>query len=110
MALVVVLFGCRGENLSGRWRGPFPLEDAKDCVLNLYSDERFDLACSEHVWLGGGHYHVADDRLSFTFEVLARRENPVARLPKVDAQLVGKGNEIELKITNGDSYKLVRHM
>lgn len=106
--LSMVCGGCRGQDLQGRWVGPFPLSGATDCVLNMYSEDRFDLGCQDRIYLGGGRYHKSGDELEFNFLLLSRREEKLKRVPTVRVRLEGKGNEIVLRLDNGQEYHLHR--
>ncbi len=110
LVALYLLVGCAGQNLEGRWRGPFPFADAKVCVLNIYEDHRFDLACQDHTWLGGGRYARDADNLTLTFAALAHHGRAVSPLPELKVQFVGHGNEVELIGVNRARYGLQRHM
>jgi hypothetical protein len=110
LATICALFGCSGQVVEGRWRGPFPLEDAKVCVLNLYSNRHFDLACGANDWVGSGRYHVDSDKLTFDFELLLHRSERVRPMPVLSLRLEGHGNEITLLNDAGQQYRLSRHV
>ena len=110
IAIATTIIGCAGQNLPGRWRGPFPLDGARDCVLNLYGDHRFDLACQNRSWIGGGNYRTADDKLTFEFAVLARRDGPIHHPPTVCVDLIAHGNEVTLRGENGQEFNLRRRL
>jgi hypothetical protein len=107
-AIACVSLGCADQNIQGRWRGPFPLEDAKACVLNLYGAQQFDLACQDHTWVGGGRYEDTEDGIQFDFDVLAKRGQRVETLPSLRLDKAQRGNELLLVIHHGQSFRLTR--
>lgn len=88
--------GCTGQDVEGAWRGPFPLEDAKDCRIRLRNDHTFDLSChSGRDWMGSGTYVHGGNSLTFDFRGLASNGH-VAR-PKplpICLGLTGGGNSM----------------
>lgn len=109
-SIACTTFGCSGQNLEGRWQGPFPLEDAKACVLNLYKEHQFDLACDGHVWVGEGRYEQMQTSVRFTFSTLVHRDEKLARAPDIEVHLQGRGNAIVLSGANDRKYELTRKM
>jgi hypothetical protein len=101
---------CAGQQLEGRWRGPFPLTDATECVLNLYANRTFDLACGESNWIGAGRYRRDGDRMRFDFTVLHRNRTPVSRLPVLALSLQGRGNTVVLRNEAGQRFALERRL
>jgi hypothetical protein len=74
----------------------------------MYPEDRFDLGCQDRIYLGGGRYRKSGNDVEFTFLLLARREEKLNRVPTVRAGLEGKGNEIILRLDNGQEYHLHR--
>lgn len=99
--------GCTGQNLPGRWRGPFPLDGADAAVLTLYGDRRFDLTCERDRWIGGGTYDRTNESIRFDFGILMHRGEKVPKPPTIECGFEGKGNEIVLRLA-GKSYSLLR--
>lgn len=93
-ALTIGTFGCSGQKLEGRWRGPLPLEDAKACVTNLYGNERFDVICEKGSWIGSGKYKATSDQIRLDFLLLTRSNQVVKHPAPLEMTYEGRGNEL----------------
>jgi hypothetical protein len=94
---LVCLAGCSGQDVTGRWKGGWPLAEAEDCRTQLSSSGAFDLVCAGDAWVGVGRYQRADDRLIFRFSALTRRGEVVKSPAPSEFVVVGRGNEMDLK-------------
>ena len=66
-------------------------------MTNLYGNGRFDVYCTEAEWVGAGRYHHSSDSLRLDFDVLTRRGRKVLRPAPLEMQMVGRGNELDLR-------------
>jgi len=89
--------------------GPLPIEDAKACRINIYSDHRFDVACGNLDWVGAGHYETAEDRLTLRFAAWVRRGQVQRRLPELKLSFIGEGNTLKLGQAGGSTKPMVWH-
>jgi hypothetical protein len=92
----ILMSGCSGQNLEGRWKGSLPYADAEDCRIKMYSDGRFDLVCAHNAWVGAGRYRRSGNELIFDYVVLTRNGTAIDKPEPLDFTLDGRGNEIRL--------------
>jgi hypothetical protein len=97
LAVAWLVCGCTGQSLEGNWNGPFPFEDAQECRIRIWNNSDFDLSCrGDNVWLGLGRWRQDGDTVSFTFEALAKRGEPVRPLPDpLVLNMAGRGATID---------------
>jgi len=110
LLLTVGSFGCTGQDVTGAWRGPFPLEEATDCRIRITYERRFDLSCQNDEWLGGGRWSQDGAVLTFRFESLSRRKARLnGEIPSVELAFEGHGNMMRLGDARGAEKPMEWH-
>ena len=96
--------GCSGQNIEGRWLGPLPIEDAKACRIDIYSDHRFAVACGKADWVGAGSYERSGSQLELKFQTLVRHEQVLKRPPAVHLEFEGHGNTLKIRDSGSKDF------
>jgi hypothetical protein len=98
LLLGCLCIGCSGQDVVGRWKGPWPMAGAEDCRTQLKSGSNFELVCAGDSWVGVGRYSKEGDSLKFAFQALASRGEVIKEPQPVEFVFEGRGNEMSMRL------------